>query len=41
VTQSIEPLRLDDIAETVTYIVTRARRLAINEILIGAGEQTW
>jgi len=40
-TQSIELLRPDDIAEAVTYIVTRDRRVAVNEILVRAGEQTW
>jgi NADP-dependent 3-hydroxy acid dehydrogenase YdfG len=40
-TQSIELLRPDDIAEAVTYIVTRDRRVAVNEILIRAAEQTW
>jgi len=41
VTQSIELLRPDDIAEAVAYIVTRDRRVAVNEILIRAGDQTW
>jgi len=40
-TQSIELLQPDDIAEAVTYIVTRDRRDAVNEILIRASEQTW
>lgn len=40
-TQSIELLRPDDVAEAVTYMVTRDRRVAVNEILIRAGEQTW
>jgi len=40
-TASIEPLRPDDIADTVTYIVTRDRRVAVNEILVRAAEQTW
>ncbi len=38
---SIEPLRPDDIADTVAYIVTRDRRVAVNEILVRASEQTW
>ena len=38
---SIEPLRPDDIADAVAYIVTRDRRVAVNEILIRAAEQTW
>jgi NADP-dependent 3-hydroxy acid dehydrogenase YdfG len=41
VTQSIELLRPEDIAEAVAYIVTRDRRVAVNEILIRAGDQTW
>ena len=40
-TQSIELLRPDDIAEAITYVVTRDRRVAVNEILIRTGEQTW
>ena len=40
-TASIEPLRPDDIADTVAYIVIRDRRVAVNEILVRAGEQTW
>ena len=30
-----------DIADAVCYIVTRDRRVAVNEILVRAGEQTW
>jgi NADP-dependent 3-hydroxy acid dehydrogenase YdfG len=37
----IEPLRPDDIADAVSYIVTRDRRVAVNEMLVRAGEQTW
>jgi len=40
-TEAIELLRPDDVAEAVTYIVTRDRRVAVNEILIRNGEQTW
>jgi NADP-dependent 3-hydroxy acid dehydrogenase YdfG len=40
-TESIEPLRPEDIADAVTYIVTRDRRVAVNEILVRAAEQTW
>jgi NADP-dependent 3-hydroxy acid dehydrogenase YdfG len=40
-TAAIEPLRPEDIADTVAYIVTRDRRVAINEILVRAGDQTW
>jgi NADP-dependent 3-hydroxy acid dehydrogenase YdfG len=38
---SIEPLQPDDIADAVAYIVTRDRRVAVNEMLVRAGEQTW
>jgi NADP-dependent 3-hydroxy acid dehydrogenase YdfG len=38
---SIDPLRADDIADEVVHIVTRDRRVAINEILVRAAEQTW
>jgi NADP-dependent 3-hydroxy acid dehydrogenase YdfG len=34
-------LRPEDIAEAITYIVTRDPRVAVNEILIRAGQQTW
>ena len=40
-TASIEPLHPDDIADVVAFIVTRDRRVAINEILVRAGDQTW
>ena len=40
-TASIELLRPDDIADAVAYIVTRDRRVAVNEVLVRAGEQTW
>ena len=40
-TESIEPLRPQDIADAVAYIVSRDRRVAVNEILVRAGEQTW
>ncbi|WP_377267050.1 SDR family NAD(P)-dependent oxidoreductase [Peterkaempfera sp. SMS 1(5)a] len=36
-----ELLRPEDIAEAVSYIVTRDRRVAVNEILVRASEQTW
>jgi NADP-dependent 3-hydroxy acid dehydrogenase YdfG len=39
--ESIEPLRPDDIAEAIVYIVTRDRRVAVNEILVRAGDQSW
>ena len=37
----IEPLRAADIADAIAYIVTRERRVAVNEMLVRAGEQTW
>ena len=40
-TAAIELLRPDDIADTVAYLVTRDRRVAVNEVLIRAAEQTW
>jgi NADP-dependent 3-hydroxy acid dehydrogenase YdfG len=38
---SIEPMRPEDIADAVLYIVTRNRRVAVNELLVRAAEQTW
>jgi NADP-dependent 3-hydroxy acid dehydrogenase YdfG len=38
---AIEPLRAEDVADAIGYIVTRERRVAVNEILIRASEQTW
>jgi NADP-dependent 3-hydroxy acid dehydrogenase YdfG len=37
----IEPLRAADIADAIAYIVTRERRVAVNEMLVRAGDQTW
>ena len=39
--ESIQPLRPEDIADAVAYIVTRDRRVAVNEMLVRASEQTW
>ena len=39
--QGMELLRPEDIADAVSYIVTRDRRVAVNEILVRAAEQTW
>jgi len=39
--KDMELLRPEDIADAVTYIVTRDRRVAVNEILVRASEQTW
>jgi NADP-dependent 3-hydroxy acid dehydrogenase YdfG len=38
---SIQALRPEDIADAVAYIVTRDRRVAVNEMLVRASEQTW
>ncbi|HEY1487759.1 MAG TPA: SDR family NAD(P)-dependent oxidoreductase, partial [Micromonosporaceae bacterium] len=38
---AIEALRPDDIADAVAYIVTRDRRVAVNEMLVRAAEQDW
>jgi NADP-dependent 3-hydroxy acid dehydrogenase YdfG len=37
----IEALRASDIADAIAYIVTRERRVAVNEMLVRAGDQTW
>jgi NADP-dependent 3-hydroxy acid dehydrogenase YdfG len=39
--KDMDMLRPEDIADAVTYIVTRDRRVAVNEILVRASEQTW
>jgi len=36
-----EALQPEDISDAVRYIVTRARRVAVNELIIGAAEQSW
>jgi NADP-dependent 3-hydroxy acid dehydrogenase YdfG len=38
---AIEPLRPEDIADSVAYMVTRERRVAVNEVLVRASDQTW
>ena len=38
---SIEALLPEDIAEAVVHIVTRDRRVAVNELLVRAADQTW
>jgi len=35
----IERLESEDIADAITYIVTRPRRMAINEVLVRPTEQ--
>ncbi|MEQ4722529.1 SDR family NAD(P)-dependent oxidoreductase [Nonomuraea sp. B19D2] len=37
----IEALRPEDIADAISYVVTRERRVAVNEMLVRAGDQTW
>jgi NADP-dependent 3-hydroxy acid dehydrogenase YdfG len=37
----MEPLRAEDIADAIGYIVTRERRVAVNEVLVRASDQTW
>jgi NADP-dependent 3-hydroxy acid dehydrogenase YdfG len=39
--ESIEPLRPEGIADAVVHVVTRDRRMAVNEVLVRAAEQTW
>ncbi|TKK88853.1 SDR family NAD(P)-dependent oxidoreductase [Herbidospora galbida] len=38
---AMELLRPDDVADAVRYMVTRERRVAVNEMLVRAGEQSW
>ena len=35
----VEPLAAEDIADAIRYIVTRPRRVAINELLVRPTEQ--
>ena len=37
----VELLRPSDIADAVAFMVTRDRRVAVNEVLVRAAEQTW
>ncbi len=37
----IEALRPEDIADAISYIVTRDRRVAVNEVLVRAADQNW
>jgi NADP-dependent 3-hydroxy acid dehydrogenase YdfG len=39
--ESIDQMRPEDIADAVSYIVTRDRRVAVNEILVRAAAQEW
>jgi NADP-dependent 3-hydroxy acid dehydrogenase YdfG len=38
---SIDALEPEDIADAVAYIATRPRRVAVNELLVRAAQQTW
>jgi NADP-dependent 3-hydroxy acid dehydrogenase YdfG len=40
-TAGMVKLESADIADAVVYMVTRDRRVAVNEILVRAAEQTW
>ena len=40
-TAGMVKLQPEDVADAVLYMVTRDRRVAVNEILVRAGEQTW
>jgi NADP-dependent 3-hydroxy acid dehydrogenase YdfG len=40
-TAGMVKLRPEDIADAVVYMVTRDRRVAVNEMLVRASEQTW
>ena len=40
-TDGLEKLHPEDIADAIAYIVTRDRRVAVNEMLVRAGAQTW
>jgi NADP-dependent 3-hydroxy acid dehydrogenase YdfG len=37
--EGMERMQADDIAETISFIVTRPRRVAVNEVLIRPTEQ--
>lgn len=40
-TAGMVKLRPDDVADAVLYMVTRDRRVAVNQMLVRAAEQTW
>ena len=40
-TAGMVKLEPSDIADAVVYMVTRDRRVAVNEILVRSAEQTW
>jgi NADP-dependent 3-hydroxy acid dehydrogenase YdfG len=35
----VQPMQAEDIADAITYIVTRPRQIAVNEMLIRPTEQ--
>jgi NADP-dependent 3-hydroxy acid dehydrogenase YdfG len=37
--ERLEPLQAEDIANTITYVVTQPERVSINEILIRPSQQ--
>ncbi|MEV0680279.1 SDR family NAD(P)-dependent oxidoreductase [Actinosynnema sp. NPDC050436] len=37
----IDPLLTEDVADAVAYLVTRDRRVAVNELLVRPADQTW
>jgi NADP-dependent 3-hydroxy acid dehydrogenase YdfG len=37
----VEPLEPDDVADAIAYVVSRKRRIAVNEVLLRAADQTW
>jgi NADP-dependent 3-hydroxy acid dehydrogenase YdfG len=39
--EGIEPLQPEDVADAVAYVVGLERRVAVNELLLRAGDQTW
>ncbi|GAA0448333.1 oxidoreductase [Paractinoplanes deccanensis] len=41
VAPGFEPVRDDDVADAIAYVVTRERRVAVNEILLRAAERIW
>jgi NADP-dependent 3-hydroxy acid dehydrogenase YdfG len=40
-TEGMAKLQPEDIADAVLYMVTRDRRVAVNEMLVRSAEQTW
>jgi NADP-dependent 3-hydroxy acid dehydrogenase YdfG len=37
----VEPLEPEDVADAIAYVVTRKCRVAVNEVLLRTGDQTW